>query len=123
MGNLDEQILKTRNVLRIPQSTLDVLTCTVQEIFSINYSYPSKPFRQKCFFGMSIYDDLLDYDKTLSVVREHFDDLTVRHFTLPYHQPPVTPTYEWLQENFSGFLDLLPEKLKPENAHPKIRYL
>ena len=108
MGKLDEQILKTRDVLRIPQSTLDVLAYTLQEIFSIDYSYPAKPFRQKCFFGMSIYDDLLDYDTTLGIVQDHFDDLTVRHFTFPYHQPPKTPTYEWFMDEFGSFLDLLP---------------
>ncbi|MBC8334413.1 MAG: hypothetical protein ISR59_09580 [Anaerolineales bacterium] len=57
---------------------------------------------------MSIYDDLLDYDTTLGVVKDHFDDLTVQYFTLPYHQPPVTPTYEWQKDKFGGFLEILP---------------
>jgi len=108
LGKLDKQILKTRDVFRIPQSTLDVLAYTLQEIFTTDYCCTEKPFRQKCFFGMSIYDDLLDYDTTLDVVENYFDDLTVQYFTLPYHQPPVTPTYEWLMKEFSGFLDLIP---------------
>ena len=65
MGSLDKQILKTRDVLRIPQSTVDVLAYTLQEIFAVDYSYIEKPFHQKCYFGMSINDDLLDYDTTL----------------------------------------------------------
>ena len=108
MGKLDEDVLKTRDALRIPQSTLDVLAYTLQEIFSVDYSYTEKPFQHKCYFGMSVYDDLLDYDTTLDVVEKHFDDLTVQHFTLPYHQPPETPTYEWLTDEFGGFLEALP---------------
>lgn len=108
VGNFDKQILQTRDALRISQSTLDVLAYTVQEILSVDYCYSDKPFSQRCFFGMSIYDDLLDYDTTLGVVKDHFDDLTVQYFTLPYHQPPVTPTYEWLKDKFGGFLEILP---------------
>lgn len=106
--NINEQILKTRDALRIPKSTLDVLAYTLEEIFSIEYAYSAKPFGHKCFFGMSIYDDLLDYDTTLGVVQDHFSDLTVRSFTLPYHQPPKTPTFEWFMEEFGSFLALLP---------------
>lgn len=108
MCNINEQILKTRDALRIPRSTLDVLAYTLEEIFSIEYAYPAKPFEHKCFFGMSVYDDLLDYDTTLGVVQDHFKDLTIRSFTLPYHQPPKTPTFEWLMEEFGSFLALLP---------------
>ena len=108
VGNLNQEVLKNKNVLRIPQSSLDVLAYTVEEILSLNYAYQEKPFHQKCFFGMSLYDDLLDYDTTLEVVQDHFENLTVRHFTLPYHQPPETPNFEWLVDEFGGFLDLLP---------------
>ncbi|MBE9524132.1 MAG: alpha/beta hydrolase [Chloroflexi bacterium] len=108
MGNINEQILKTRDALRIPRSTLDVLAYTIEEIFSVEYAYPAKPFEHKCFFGMSLYDDLLDYDTTLGVVQDHFKDLTVHSFTLPYHQPPKTPTFEWLMDEFGSFLALLP---------------
>ena len=108
MCNLNKDILKTRNAFRIPQSTLDVLSYTLDEIFTVDLSTTARSYPQKCFFGMSIYDDLLDYDTTLDVVQEHFADLTVQSFTLPYHQPPKTPTYEWLMEEFSGFLDMLP---------------
>jgi pimeloyl-ACP methyl ester carboxylesterase len=108
IGSLDEHILINRNALRIPQSTLDVLAYTLEEIFLIEYAYPGKPFHHKCFFGMSLYDDLLDYDTTLGVVQDHFKDLTVRHFTLPYHQPPETPTFDWLMDKFGSFLAVLP---------------
>ncbi len=107
-GKLDEDVLKTRDALRIPRSTLDVLSYTLVEIFSLDYLYEERPYQHKCFFGMSLYDDLLDYDTTLDVVDKHFDDLTVQHFELPYHQPPQTPTYEWLVDEFSDFLDMLP---------------
>ena len=57
---------------------------------------------------MSIYDDLLDFETTFDVVKDHFENLTCRQFTLPYHQPPEPPTYEWLVEEFGSLLNYLP---------------
>lgn len=105
---INPAILGGKDTLNLPLSTLDVLAYTGDEIFTQEYDSPNKPFRQPCYFGMSIYDDLLDYDTTLAVVRRHFDDLTVRYFTLPYHQPPEQPTFSWLVEEFGHFLALLP---------------
>lgn len=107
-AKIDKAILEQKDTLRIPQSTLDVLAYTACEIFTLEFESPSKPFQHPCYFGMSIYDDLLDYGTTLDVVRDHFEDLTVQYFTLPYHQPPEPPTYPWLVEEFGKFLDLLP---------------
>ena len=106
-ANIEESILKTKNALNIPQSTLDVLAYTLDEIFSLDYDYPQKPFLHPCYFAMSRYDDLLDYVTTLEIVKEHFGDLTTRAFTLPYHQPPEPPTFDWLNQEFGTFLQLV----------------
>lgn len=106
---VDRAILAHKDSLKLPISTLDVLAYTGGEIFTVDFNSPLKPFRPPCYFGMSIYDDLLDFDITLAVVRLHFDRLMVRHFTLPYHQPPETPTFAWLVREFGQFLNLLPE--------------
>jgi hypothetical protein len=74
----------------------------------MEYASSTGPFPHQCFFGMSIYDDMLDYETTLNIVRDHFTDLTVQTFTLPYHQPPEPPTFDWLMEEFSKFLEIIP---------------
>ena len=107
-SNIEQSILESKDALRIPKSTLDVLAHTLDEIFSLDYSARSRPFQHPCYFGMSIYDDLLDFETTFDVVKDHFENLTCRQFTLPYHQPPEPPTYEWLVEEFGSLLNYLP---------------
>jgi pimeloyl-ACP methyl ester carboxylesterase len=108
VSNIEKSILESKDALRIPQSTLDVLAYTMCEIFNMEYAYAAKPFRHQCYFGMSTFDDMLDYETTLEIVRDHFVDLTVQAFSTPYHQPPEPPTFEWLINEFAQFLDLLP---------------
>jgi pimeloyl-ACP methyl ester carboxylesterase len=107
-SNIEQSILESKNALRIPKTTLDVLAHTMEEIFSLDYSARAKPFQHPCYFGMSIYDDLLDFEITLDVVKDHFENLVCRAFTLPYHQPPEPPTFEWLVKEFGSLLDYLP---------------
>ena len=105
-SNIEQSIIESKDALKIPQSTLDVLAYTVDEILNTEYNYSGKPFSHPCFFGMSINDDLLHYDITVDIVREHFDDLTVQTFYQSYHQPPEPPTFEWLVQEFGEFLDI-----------------
>lgn len=110
VSSIEKSILESKDALRIPQTTLDVLAYTVSEIFTQEYSAAKLPFRQPCYFAMSINDDLLKYGITLNVVRQHFSDLTIQRFTHPYHQPPEPPTFDWLNAEFGQFLELLPPK-------------
>jgi pimeloyl-ACP methyl ester carboxylesterase len=105
---VDRRILKSKNALRLPLSTLDVFAHTLDEILGMEYRSPDGPFRNRCYFGMSVNDDLLDYALTEQLVREHFSDLTVRKFQHPYHQPPHPPTFDWLVDEFSQFLEQIP---------------
>jgi pimeloyl-ACP methyl ester carboxylesterase len=102
-GNIDRRILEAKDALRLPISTLDVFAHTLGEILSTEYHAPS-PFSMPCFFAMSVYDDLLDYEVTASIVRRMFSNLTMDKFYLPYHQPPHPPTFEWLFSEFGAFL-------------------
>jgi pimeloyl-ACP methyl ester carboxylesterase len=104
-GNVDQRILENKNALRMPLSTLDVFAHTLDEIFQTEYEYPHAPFDTRCYFGMSVNDDILDYELTEQIVRSHFHQLTVQKFTHPYHQPPEPPTFEWLNREFGRFLD------------------
>lgn len=106
-SNVDRRILENKRALRMPLSTLDVFAYTLDEIFQTEYEYPHAPFKTRCYFGMSVNDDILDYQLTEQIVRRHFDHLTIQRFTHPYHQPPEPPTFEWLSREFSPFLDMI----------------
>ena len=105
LANIDQRILEGKQALRLPRTTLDVFSYTVDEIFSREFITPMAPFHTPCFFAMSIYDDLISYDLTEQIVRGLFSNLTIQKFDLPYHQPPHPPTFEWLNEKFGHFLD------------------
>lgn len=106
-SKVKRSILESKNALRIPPATLDVIAYTLDEIFNMEYRSTSGAFRIPCYFGMSINDDMLDYSLTEKIVCEHFPDITIRQFTYPYHQPPNTPTFEWFMREFGQILDSL----------------
>ena len=106
-SKVDRRILENKNALRMPLSTLDVFAYTMDEIFQMEYQYAHTPFKHPCYFGMSVNDDILDYNLTEQIVRRHFRNLTIQKFTHPYHQPPKPPTFEWLNSEFGQFLDMI----------------
>jgi hypothetical protein len=106
-SNVPSSILKSKDTLNIPVATLDVLACTLEEIFSMEYLPMCGRFDLPCYFGMSINDDLLHYELTERLVRDFFPRLTIQKFTHPYHQPPKPPTFEWLVQEFGSLLDTL----------------
>ena len=106
-SSVDRRILESKHAIRLPLSTLDVFAYTMDEILEVEYQYKDKPFTTPCYFGMSINDDILEYDLTEQIVRENFAQLKIQTFTHPYHQPPEPPTFEWLVEEFGQFLDLI----------------
>jgi len=106
-SNVDRRILENKHALRMPISTLDVFAHTLDEIFRTEYEYPNAPFKTPCYFGMSVNDDILNYELTETVVRRSFSRLTVQQFTHPYHQPPEPPTFDWLNREFGAFLDTI----------------
>ena len=107
VSKVDRRILKHKNAIHLPLSTLDVLIYTMDEILAMEYQYTSAPFKNTCYFGMSINDDLLDYRLTEQIVRGHFEHIAIQKFMHPYHQPPEPPTFEWLVSEFGQFLDLI----------------
>ena len=105
VSKVDRRILEHKNALRMPITTLDVFAYTLDEIFQTEYRYERAPFQVPCYFGMSVNDDILQYDLTEQIVRRHFQQITVQTFTHPYHQPPEPPTFEWLNQEFGQFLE------------------
>ena len=75
VSNIDRRILQEKNAIRMPLSTLDVFTYTVDEILKTEYAYPDAPFDNPCYYGMSVHDDLLDYEITTEVVQQLFSTI------------------------------------------------
>ena len=107
ISKVDRRILESKHALRIPRTTLEVFAHTMDEIFQMEYRSVRAQFTNPCYFGMSINDDILDYDLTEQIVRQQFQQITIQKFTHPYHQPPKPPTFEWLNHEFGQFLDVI----------------
>jgi pimeloyl-ACP methyl ester carboxylesterase len=107
VSNVDRRILENKHAIRLPLSTLDVFTYTMEEILALEYQYSAAPFRIPCYFGMSVYDDILDYKLTEQIVVRHFELVKIQKFMHPYHQPPEPLTFEWLTREFGHFLGLI----------------
>lgn len=107
VSNVDRRILESKHAIHLPLSTLDVFAYTMDEILAMEYHYTNAPFKNPCYFGMSVNDDLLDYNQTEQIVREHFEQIDIQKFTHPYHQPPEPPTFEWLERKFGRFLEFI----------------
>ena len=105
--NVKPSIMKSKNALHIPAATLDVFAYTLEEIFTMEYRPARGQFDIPCYFGMSVNDDLIQYDLTERLVRDMFPRLTIQRFTHPYHQPPHPPTFEGLVQDFGHLLDTL----------------
>ncbi len=107
ISNVDRRILESKHAIHLPLSTLDVFAYTMDEILAMEYHYASAPFKNPCYFGMSVNDDLLDYHLTEQIVCGYFEQMAIQKFTHPYHQPPEPPTFEWLVREFGQFLDMI----------------
>lgn len=86
-------------------STLDVLVAQVREILTVTEEDLAGPYPQPCFFGMSRFDPLLEYDRTERFVRDNFGDLVVETFDWEYHAPPEPLTFEDYVRDYTPLLD------------------
>jgi pimeloyl-ACP methyl ester carboxylesterase len=107
VSNIDKRILLEKEIKAFPQSTLDVMAASMNELLNLEYVSPNVPFTLPCYFGMSLYDDLIDYYRTLEIVKALFTNLKTTYFELPYHQPPSPFTYEELLEKFGEFIEMI----------------
>jgi pimeloyl-ACP methyl ester carboxylesterase len=96
-------------LLGFPPETLDVLLTQVREVLTVETADLEGPFAQQAFFGMSVYDPLLDFHVTHEFVAEQFQDVIVERFYFDYHAPPEPFTIEWLNRDYRAFLHAFDE--------------
>ncbi len=103
-GKVEKSISIEEVFLQISESTADVLCYQLAE--TLNFELQDQSFEQTCYFGMSVRDPLLSFDTTLDVVKRHFPKIHVEKFQFPFHQPPRPFTFEEMNQNYGGLLDL-----------------
>ena len=92
---------------KISATTCEVLAYQFTELMELELPNLESPLPHPCYFAMSIYDTMLDYQTTVEVARKQFTQLQVKELYLPYHQPPRPFTYEEIETQFGSLLETL----------------
>lgn len=80
---------------------IEVISHEVDEILTAGFCHPEVKHATRCYFAMSIYDPLLDYEITLEELMGHFTNVQVTRLFYPFHQPPRPFTFEELNGQFA----------------------
>ncbi len=100
VGRLERTIPLQARLSQVKPTTLAVLNAQVKEILTTEFEVNPQKFTTPCFFNMSIYDPLLDFDITLAILQSHFANITIQRLTYPFHQPPQPFTLVELNRDF-----------------------
>jgi len=107
IGEVEETIPLETRLPTIPTSTYHVLANQMVEIFNTGFESPAQPFTIPCYFAMSIYDPLLDFDITRAVAHENFVNLRTTQLYLPYHQLPTPLMLDELNQDYDHLLEMI----------------
>jgi len=105
MGHLEDTMPLEEKLLHAPASTISVLNAQVAEILTTEFEVTPLKHETPCYFAMSVYDPLLRFDTTLSIVYSHFENVNTVPLLYPFHQPPGAFSYEELNRNFYKTVD------------------
>ena len=106
-GQVEENVDMRKVFAKITPDLLKTMTYQFDEILSFEFSLGKRKFNMPTYFLMSVNDTMIDFETTLDAAKDLFDDLWVKEFDFPYHQPPRTPSFE-------EFLDLFHEVLEAQ---------
>ena len=104
-GHLEQTIPLEKKLLHTTANTISVLNAQVKEILTTEFELPPAKHQTPCYFAMSVYDPLLRFDTTLSIVHSHFANVRTVPLLYPFHQPPGTFSYEELNQDFYQTVD------------------
>jgi pimeloyl-ACP methyl ester carboxylesterase len=108
-GRIENTIPMHEVFQKIIDSTADVLSYQIYEMLNFE-AETSRAFSQRCYVAMSVFDPLLDFDKTMAVLHKLFSDVYIHKMYLPYHQPPAPPTFEEINQDFAAMLERMSAK-------------
>ena len=105
IGHLGDTLLLQEKLQHTKASTVSVLNAQVEEILTAEFEVPAAKYQTPCYFAMSVYDPLLRFDTTLSIVHNHFANVSAVPLLYPFHQPRHAFTYEELNRDFHKTVD------------------
>jgi pimeloyl-ACP methyl ester carboxylesterase len=105
IGRLEATISLEDKLFHMPETTLGVLNCQLNEILTTRFEAGIEKHQTPCYFAMSVYDPMLRFDAALETVQAHFANVSAVRLTYPYHQPPKPFTYEELNRDFFDTVD------------------
>ncbi|MDH5507568.1 MAG: alpha/beta fold hydrolase [Anaerolineae bacterium] len=103
LGKIEENVPLENRLMAISPVTLQVLVDQLREVFEHDIKPLEVPFQPPVYFGMSVNDPLLDFEKTLEIVESQFAQVHIQRFDFPYHQPPGKPSTASLAREFDHF--------------------
>lgn len=103
-GRIENTIPMHEVFQKITDSTADVLSYQIDEMLTFELKR-SEQFKQRCYVAMSVFDPLLNFDKTMAALQSAFTDTHIHRMYLPYHQPPAPPTFEEINRDFGTLLE------------------
>ena len=92
-------------LLNLPLSTLNVLFYQMEEIFSFDLAKLDKQYPHQVYFGMSVNDPLIHYNRTKKVLKSKFPNWQEIPFDYPFHQPPEPFTFDQLNADYYRLLN------------------
>ncbi|MFC1649655.1 alpha/beta hydrolase [Patescibacteria group bacterium] len=92
-------------MLTLRKDTLDVLARQLYEVLTTRDYGVKEKFTNMTIFGMGSKDALMDYEKTLEFMKNHFKNLRIEKFDFTYHQPDKKYSVKELEEKFGYVLD------------------
>ena len=104
LGNLESPELLKHKLGRLGGKTLDVLTCQMEEILTIQFPDRPLPYDQRCYLAMSVNDPILKFSPAYTFLAKAFQDVRLTLFTHPYHQPPRKLTLEDYNQQYGHLL-------------------
>lgn len=105
IGRLERTVVLDEKLSQVSATTLNVLSAEIEEILTGQFPPPAEKFTVPCYFAMSVFDPILDYQITLNEARTFFTGLQAIELYYPFHQPPRPFTFEELNRDFYRTVD------------------
>jgi len=100
IGKVEKAIPLDEKISKMGPTTMDVIACELHDILTSEFSRPPVKYQTPCYFAMSIYDPLLDFQTTLDELHYHFENINTVELKFPFHQPPRSFTFDELNRDF-----------------------
>lgn len=105
IGCVENTALLENKLSHTQIGTIAVLNSQINEILTAEFRAELHRSETPCYFAMSIYDPLLDFETTQTILQSHFANVSTVRLTYPFHQPPRAFTYDELNSAFYNTVD------------------